>query len=127
MPIIELTCISCPLGCPLKVETDSAGKVLSVTGNTCKRGEAYGKKEVTAPTRTVTSTVRVLGGSVPVVSVRTREDIPKDKIFAVMEEIRQAKATVPVHIGDVIIEDIAGTGVDLIATRNAEEVDTVAG
>lgn len=127
MPIIELTCISCPLGCPLKVETDSAGKVLSVTGNTCKRGEAYGKKEVTAPTRTVTSTVRVLGGSVPVVSVRTREDIPKDKIFAVMEEIRQAKATVPVHIGDVIIEDIAGTGVDLIATRNVEEADTVAG
>ena len=51
LPIVELTCISCPLGCPLKVETDNEGKVLSVTGNTCKRGEDYGRKEVTAPTR----------------------------------------------------------------------------
>ena len=62
MAIIELTCISCPLGCPLKVETDGQGQVLSVSGNTCKRGEAYGKKEVAAPTRTVTSTVRLVGG-----------------------------------------------------------------
>lgn len=128
MPTVELICISCPLGCPLSVETDSEGKVVSVTGNTCKRGEAYGRKEVTAPTRTVTSTVRALGGSMPVVPVRTREDIPKDKIFAVMEEIRRAAATVPVHIGDVIIEDAAGTGVDVIATRDVEEgADTVAG
>lgn len=121
MPIVELTCISCPLGCPLKVETDNGGKVLSVTGNTCKRGEEYGKKEVTAPTRTVTSTVRVQGGIAPVVSVRTREDIPKDKIFAVMEEVRRTTAAAPVRIGDVIVKDIAGTGVDLIATRAVEK------
>lgn len=121
MPIIELTCISCPLGCPLKVETDSDGNVLSVTGNTCKRGEAYGRKEVTAPTRTVTSTVRLLGGSMPVVPVRTREDIPKGKIFDVMEAVRCASVQAPVHIGDVIIADIAGTGVDLIATRSVEK------
>ena len=81
MAMIELTCISCPLGCPLKVETDGAGQVVSVTGNTCKRGEAYGRKEVTAPTRTVTSTVKVEGAGVPVVSVRTKTDIPKEKIF----------------------------------------------
>ena len=99
LPIVELTCISCPLGCPLKVETDNEGKVLSVTGNTCKRGEDYGRKEVTAPTRTVTSTVRLKGGSAPVVSVRTKGDVPKDKIFAVMEEIRGAVITAPVHIG----------------------------
>ena len=117
LPIVELTCISCPLGCPLKVETDNEGKVLSVTGNTCKRGEDYGRREVTAPTRTVTSTVRLKGGSAPVVSVRTKGDVPKDKIFAVMEEIRGAVITAPVHIGDVVIPDIAGTGVDLIATR----------
>ena len=60
MAIRELTCISCPLGCPLKVETDENGAVLQVTGNTCKRGEVYGKKEVTAPERTVTSTVAVV-------------------------------------------------------------------
>ncbi len=122
MPIVELTCISCPLGCPLKVETDDEGRVLSVTGNTCKRGEAYGRKEVTAPTRTVTSTVRLLGGSAPVVSVRTREDIPKGKIFDVMAEIRAAAVTAPVHIGDVVISNIAGTGVDLIATADREGI-----
>ena len=96
MPVVELTCISCPLGCPLKVETDSSGKVLKVTGNTCKRGEEYGKKEVTNPTRTVTSTVRLLGGTAPVVSVRTQTDIPKEKIFQCMEEIRKAAAEAPV-------------------------------
>lgn len=115
----ELTCISCPLGCPLKVEVDETGAVLSVTGNTCKRGEEYGRKEVTAPTRTVTSTIKVEGASVPVTSVRTKTDIPKDKIFACMEEIRKAAAKAPVHIGDVVIRDVAGTGVDVVATKAA--------
>ena len=122
MPVVELTCISCPLGCPLKVETDSSGKVLKVTGNTCKRGEEYGKKEVTNPTRTVTSTVRLLGGTAPVVSVRTQTDIPKEKIFQCMEEIRKAAAEAPVRIGDVILENVAGTGVSVVATTNAERI-----
>ena len=114
MAFVELTCISCPLGCPLRVETDDEGRVLSVTGNT--------RKEVTAPTRTVTSTVRLTGGGSPVVSVRTREDIPKGKIFDVMAAIRSASVAAPVHIGDVVIPDIAGTGVDLIATAEREAV-----
>ena len=122
MAFVELTCISCPLGCPLRVETDDEGRVLSVTGNTCKRGEEYGRKEVTAPTRTVTSTVRLTGGGSPVVSVRTSEDIPKGKIFDVMAAIRSASVAAPVHIGDVVIPDIAGTGVDLIATAEREAV-----
>ena len=119
MAVIQLTCISCPLGCPLTVETDGAGQVVSVTGNTCKRGEVYGRKEVTAPTRTVTSTVRVEGGSVPVISVRTKTDIPKEKIFPCMEEIRKAVAHAPVRIGDVVVENVCGTGVDVIATKDA--------
>jgi CxxC motif-containing protein len=121
MPIIELTCISCPLGCPLKVETDDRGQVLQVTGNTCKRGEIYGKKEVTAPTRMVSSTVQLLGGEAPVVSVRTKWDIPKDKIFPVMEEIRRIKVQAPVKIGDVVLENAAGTGVEIIATTNVKK------
>ena len=121
MPTIELTCISCPLGCPLKVETDQDGKVLGVTGNTCKRGEDYGRKEVSAPTRTVTSTVKILGAAAPVVAVRTKTDIPKNKIFACMDEIRKACVKAPIHIGDVILADIAGTGVPLVATANAEK------
>ncbi len=116
----EITCISCPLGCPLRVELDEAGAVLSVTGNTCKRGEDYGRKEVTAPTRTVTSTVKVEGASVPVTSVRTERDIPKEKIFACMEEIRQAVVKAPVAIGDVVIENVAGTGVNVRATKAAQ-------
>ena len=98
----ELTCISCPLGCPLKVELDESGRVVSVTGNTCKRGEEYGKKEVTAPT-----------------PVRTQTDIPTEKIFACMEEIRRAVIKAPVHIGDVVIHNVAGTGVDVTATKAA--------
>ena len=73
-------CINCPLGCPLTVTVEN-GEVKSVTGNTCKRGELYAVKEVTAPARTVTSTVRVLNGERPVVAVRTKTDIPKSKIF----------------------------------------------
>ena len=121
MAIRELTCISCPLGCPLKVETDDNGAVLQVTGNTCKRGEIYGKKEVTAPERTVTSTVAVVGGSAPLVSVRTRTDIPKGKIFDCMEAIRAAKIQAPVHIGDVVVENVCGTGVDVVATKAVAE------
>ncbi len=116
----ELTCISCPLGCPLRAELNSAGQVLGITGNTCRRGEEYGRKEVTAPARTVTSTLRLIGGKAPVVSVRTREDIPKDKIFPCMEEIRKAAAKAPVKMGDVLIANVAGTGVDVIATKDGE-------
>lgn len=117
MAVRELTCISCPLGCALKVEVNEAGEAVSVSGNTCKRGEEYGKREVTAPVRTVTSTVRVTGGEAPVVPVRTETDIPKGKIFDCMEAIRAAAAKAPVKIGDVIISGVAGTSVNVIATK----------
>mgnify|MGYP000407553422 FL=1 len=76
----ELTCICCPMGCQLQV-TIRDGQVEKVEGNTCKRGADYGKKEVTDPTRIVTSTVRVQGGTLPVVSVKTRGDIPKSSVM----------------------------------------------
>ena len=74
----HLICIGCPVGCALTVKTEQ-GAVISVEGNTCKRGREYGEKEVTAPARTVTTTVTVTGGKIPAVSVRTRKDIPKEK------------------------------------------------
>ena len=114
----ELTCIQCPLGCPLTVTVD--GDSVTVTGNTCPRGAVYGEKEVTHPTRTVTSTVAVEGGEMARVSVKTAGDIPKEKIFDVMAEIRGTKLTAPVTIGDVIIKNAAGTGVDIIATKSVE-------
>jgi len=114
----ELTCIQCPLGCQLTVTVD--GDSVSVAGNTCPRGEAYGIKEVTAPTRTVTGTVAVSGGEIARVSVKTASDIPKDRIFDVMAEIRAARLTAPVSIGDVVIPDAAGTGADVIATKTVK-------
>lgn len=117
----NLTCINCPMGCSLTVSMEN-GEVLSVTGNTCPRGEAYARKEVTNPTRIVTSSVYVDGAKngARTVSVKTKTDIPKGKIFEVTEAIRLFRATAPVKIGDVLMEDVAGTGVQLIATRNVD-------
>ena len=103
-------CINCPLGCPLTVTVEN-GEVKSVTGNTCKRGELYAVKEVTAPARTVTSTV---------VAVRTKTDIPKGKIFDCMKAINAAEITAPVHIGDIVIENVCGTGVNVVASADDE-------
>lgn len=113
----ELICIGCPLGCNLTVEMDGA-QVLSVTGNTCKRGDDYARKEMTDPRRIVTSTVRVSGGSAPVVSVKTASDIPKDAIFDCLRQLKEVTVTAPVHIGDVILEDAAGSGVAVVATKD---------
>lgn len=113
----ELTCIGCPLGCAVTV-TMEGDTVTAVTGNTCPRGDAYARKEVTNPTRIVTSTVRVRGGICPMVNVKTASDIPKDKIFACAEAIKDVVAVAPVKIGDVILSNAAGTGVDIIAARN---------
>ena len=112
----ELTCIQCPIGCQLTVSIDGAD--VTVSGNRCPRGAAYGEKEVTRPTRTVTSTVSVPDGEIPRVSVKTRTDIPKERIFDVMNEIRKTEVSAPVSEGDVIIPDAAGTGVDVIATKS---------
>ena len=114
----ELICIGCPMGCPLTVEMNGT-EVVSVTGNTCPRGDAYARKEVTNPTRIVTSTLKVEGGRVDMVSVKTKEDIPKGKIFECVKALKGITVKAPVHIGDVILKDVAGTGVDIIATKNA--------
>ena len=112
----ELICIGCPLGCPLTVEMKGT-EVVSVTGNTCPNGDRYARKEVTDPRRTVTSTVRVLGGILPVVSVKTAQDIPKNKIFDCMQELATIRVKAPVREGDVIVSNIVDTGVSVIATK----------
>ena len=115
----ELICIGCPMGCPIVVEMED-GKVLSVEGNTCPRGESYARKEVTNPTRIVTTTVRVDGGKVPMINVKTEQDIPKDKIFECIAALRGVTIKAPIHIGDIILENVAGTGVNIIAAGNVE-------
>ena len=102
------------------ITLDTVDENLVVTGNTCKRGELYGRQEVTNPTRTVTSTVRIDGGELPLCPVKTKDPIPKAKIFEAMEEIDKVHLVTPVHIGDVVIENVAGTGVAVVATRDME-------
>ena len=111
-----LTCIGCPMGCELTVELD--GKtVVSISGYTCKRGKIYGEKEVTHPTRIVTTTVRVVNGTAPVVPVKTKEDIPKDKIFECVRELKGVQVQAPVSAGEPVLQNVAGTGVDVIVVK----------
>ena len=113
-----LTCIGCPMGCQLTVELED-GKFVSVTGNTCKRGVDYAKDEIAAPTRMVTSVVPVADRKAPL-CVKTERAIPKELIYPCLEAIRQADVKVPVTIGDVIVPDVCGTGVNVVATRNLD-------
>lgn len=117
----NLICIGCPLGCPITVELDGRN-IVSVTGNTCPRGDAYARKEVTNPTRIVTSTVRVSKSrtGTATVSCKTRTDVSKQKIFDVIRDIKNVTVSAPVHIGDVIRPNVAGTGVDMVATKNVD-------
>lgn len=109
----KLTCIICPLGCELTVQTDN-NKILSITGNTCPRGKVYAENECTNPQRTVTSTVRCNDGGL--VSVKTETTIPKEKMSECMELINNTVAKLPIRIGDIIIEDAFGSKV--VATQN---------
>ncbi len=109
----NLTCIVCPLGCSLKVELDGKN-VVSVSGNTCKRGEVYAHNECTNPQRTVTTTVKCSDGSV--IPVKTDTTIPKGKMEECVKIINSTVADLPISIGDVIIKDVFGA--NIVATAN---------
>lgn len=112
----ELICICCPNGCHLKVDVEKN----SVSGNKCKRGEEYGINEVTHPVRVITSTAKVINGSLPVVPVKTKEAIPKELNFKCMQEINKTKVKAPIKVGDIIIKNVLNTGVNVVATKNVE-------
>ncbi len=109
----DLTCIVCPRGCSMTVELDDK-QVISVSGNLCPRGKKYAEDECTHPMRTVTSTVKTSDGGV--LAVKTDRAIPKENVFDCMKLINAAVATLPVGVGDVIIEDVFGAKV--VATQN---------
>jgi CxxC motif-containing protein len=96
--------------------------VLSVTGHLCPKGKSYVTQELIDPQRTIATSVCVEGGVLPLVSVRTASAIPKDRIFDVMAEINKQMLTAPVHIGDVVIENVLGLGSDVIVTKNIERI-----
>ena len=113
---MEITCINCPVGCRLTVELED-GKVVSVTGNTCPRGAVYAKQECVDPLRMVTAVVPVSGSKAPV-SCKTRTPIPKKLIAECMKQLAALELTAPVAAGSVILADVCGTGVDVIATKS---------
>ena len=113
--MVELICITCPRGCHLQVDEN-----LNVTGNMCPRGAMYAKAELTHPTRMVTSSVSISSTIESRLPVKTKEPIPKELIFKVMEEINKVQVKSPIKIGDVIIKNVLQTGVDIVATKNIE-------
>lgn len=117
----ELICIACPLGCMVTVRLNEEG-VQSITGNSCKRGEKYAITECLHPTRMVTSSVPVEDGEPKMLSVKTSDAIPKERIKACMCELKTVKVKAPVNIGDVVVKNIADTGADMIATRNVKAI-----
>jgi CxxC motif-containing protein len=115
----ELICITCPMGCRLSIEEDpSHPKGFVVTGLTCKRGEEYAIKEVTEPTRMLTSTVCIRGARLPRLPVRTSGAIPKERMGDCMAMINDLTVQSPVSMGQVLVKDLFGTGVNLIASRS---------
>lgn len=112
----ELTCIGCPMGCQMEVELED-GVVRKIVGFACKKGEAYAAKEVVDPRRIVTTILPVDGGEIGMVPVKTSSDIPKPLIRAAMDCLKNLRITAPVEAGQVIVEDLCGTGVAVVATR----------
>ena len=115
--IRDLICIVCPKGCPMKVTLEGK-EILNIEGFTCPRGKQYAIDECTSPMRTVTSTARTSNGGV--VAVKTDRTIPKELMFDCMKEINKAVATLPVRIGDVLIENLLGTGANVVITANMD-------
>ena len=112
----QLICIVCPMGCHLEVIKEN--NEYNVTGNICPRGKAYGVKELTNPTRVVTTTVKIKGGLLNRLPVKTKDAIPKKKLFDCMKFIDSIEVKSPICVGDVIVKDILSTGVDLVAARS---------
>ena len=116
---MNLVCINCPRGCHLIVE-ENDGKI-SVTGNSCVRGETYAINELTNPLRTVTTTVDIESNKYRRLPVITSAPIPKSKMMDLMKSLKDVKVTAPIKLNDVVVKNILGMGVDLIASKSIEE------
>lgn len=116
----EITCIGCPMGCSITAVIENE-VVAHVEGYSCNRGKIYAEKECVAPSRIVTTTLTVVGGESPTVSVKTAADIPKGRIFDCIRALRDVRIQAPVKEGDILAADIAGTGVDVIATSSVKK------
>jgi Uncharacterized protein with conserved CXXC pairs len=116
----ELICIVCPKGCHLKVDEENE---YAVTGNACGRGMSYGVKELTNPTRVITSTVLIEGSSIPRAPVKTDRDIPQKYIFGAVRLLDNVTLQAPVQLGQVVVADILGTGANFVVTRSLPKME----
>ena len=113
-----LTCIICPNGCELQVDQAEDDAIQSICGATCRRGEDYARQEMTRPSRTISTSVLLEGGELPLASVRLTAPVPREKIFEVMAEIGKCTLHAPVSIGQVVIHDVLGLNADVIVTKS---------
>jgi len=118
----KIICVSCPMGCRMTIQSKD-GKIISVTGNTCPKGIKYAEEEFVNPLRILPTIVKVIGGELPLVSVKTEKAIPKKLLLEAMVEIAEIEVNAPVKIGQVIKSDLLGTGVSLVATRNIKRAN----
>jgi len=118
----KLICITCPKGCTLMVTHDGT-TVLAVDGNTCKRGAEYAKAELSDPRRMVATTVRIKNGIHPLLPVYTASPFPKPRIRELLEELRDVELNAPVQMGSVVVKDVLGTGIDVVASRDMGKVE----
>lgn len=117
MEIKKVTCIVCPKGCQIDVKIEN-GEIVSIENYDCKRGLEYAKNEVLDPRRILTTTLKLSNDRV--LPVRTREPIPKKYLKKAMVELKDVIIKPPVKVGDTVAENVAGTGIDLIATGNVK-------
>jgi CxxC motif-containing protein len=119
----EMICIVCPIGCHINViESNESEDGYEVEGNKCPRGKIYGIKEMTSPTRVVSTTVSIENAFLKRLPVKTDNPVPKDLIFECMKIINEVVVKAPVKVGDIIIENILDTGVNIVATRSMNEI-----
>jgi len=117
----KITCIVCPIGCKILVRTN--GKQFEIlNGNKCKRGIEYARNEALDPRRILTTSILVKGGEWPLVSVKTTEPIPKDKIFTVLKKVHQITVDAPVKSGQIILKNIDNTGINIVATKTVKRL-----
>lgn len=121
--IKEMVCILCPNSCNLIVSRDDRNpNGVKVENALCPKGKDYAYNEIFDPKRTIASSIVVEGGELPLVSVKIDRPIPKDKIFDVMKEIKEAKLKAPIKAGDILIRNVAQTEANVIATKNVDKV-----
>ncbi len=122
MKEVEMTCIQCPLGCKIKVILDDDNRVNDISGFTCKSGKEYAIQEITDPHRIITTSIKVIDGRSELVSVKTSKPVPKKLIPVIMDIIKNSFVHAPVELNQVIIQNVANTGANIISTKKVEKI-----